>query len=81
MSVRRRWLTVKPLRKRPFEDDYTHKKQSGGSGQFARVKMTSNPREPGSGFEFESKIVGGNVPKEYIPGVEKGFKLTMAETA
>ncbi len=53
--------------------DYTHKKQTGGSGQFARVKLTIEPGEPGSEFEFESKIVGGNVPKEYIPGVEKGI--------
>ena len=51
--------------------DYTHKKQSGGSGQFARIKVTFSPNEPGNGFEFESKIVGGNVPKEYIPGVLK----------
>jgi len=57
--------------------DYTHKKQSGGSGQFARVKITIEPGEPGSGFEFESKVVGGNVPKEYIPGVEKGMKSVM----
>ncbi len=55
------------------EVDYTHKKQSGGSGQYARVKMVFEPSEPGEGFVFESKIVGGNVPKEYIPGVEKGL--------
>ncbi|MGB0907796.1 MAG: elongation factor G [Maricaulaceae bacterium] len=59
--------------------DYTHKKQSGGSGQFGRVKIKFAPGEPGTGFVFESKIVGGNVPKEYIPGVEKGIR-TMAET-
>ncbi|MEO1013664.1 MAG: elongation factor G [Pseudomonadota bacterium] len=53
--------------------DYTHKKQSGGSGQFGRVKMNIIPTEPGSGYEFESKIVGGAIPKEYIPGVEKGI--------
>ncbi len=53
--------------------DYTHKKQSGGSGQFARVKMVVTPTEPGSGYEFASKIVGGAIPKEYIPGVEKGI--------
>ena len=62
-----------------FEVDYTHKKQSGGSGQFARVKMILEPQEPGEGFAFESKIVGGNVPKEYIPGVEKGLQM-QAET-
>ncbi|KGB80675.1 elongation factor G [Rhodovulum sp. NI22] len=59
------------------EIDYTHKKQSGGSGQFARVKMVISPTEPGEGYSFESKIVGGNVPKEYIPGVEKGIKSVM----
>jgi len=59
------------------EIDYTHKKQSGGSGQFARVKMVITPTEPGEGYSFESKIVGGNVPKEYIPGVEKGIQSVM----
>ena len=59
------------------EIDYTHKKQSGGSGQFARVKMVIMPTEPGEGYSFESKIVGGNVPKEYIPGVEKGIQSVM----
>jgi elongation factor G len=54
--------------------DYTHKKQTGGSGQFARVKMTIEPNEAGKGFEFENKVVGGNVPKEYIPGVQKGVQ-------
>ncbi|MBK66572.1 MAG: elongation factor G [Rickettsiales bacterium] len=54
--------------------DYTHKKQSGGSGQFARVVMDFIPVEPGEGYSFESKIVGGNVPREYIPGVEKGVE-------
>ena len=54
--------------------DYTHKKQSGGSGQFARVKMTIEPLEPGGGYEFINKIVGGAIPKEYIPGVEKGIE-------
>ncbi len=56
------------------EIDYTHKKQTGGSGQFARVKIRFGPGEPGSGVTFESSVVGGNVPKEYIPGVEKGLK-------
>jgi len=57
-----------------FEVDYTHKKQSGGAGQFARVKLLLEPNEKGEGFAFESKIVGGNVPKEYIPGVQKGLE-------
>jgi len=59
------------------EIDYTHKKQSGGSGQFARIKLVLEPNEQGGGFVFESKIVGGNVPKEYIPGVEKGLRSAM----
>ena len=54
--------------------DYTHKKQTGGSGQFARVKMTIEPNEAGKGYEFLNKVVGGNVPKEYIPGVSKGVQ-------
>ncbi|HEX8165750.1 MAG TPA: elongation factor G [Beijerinckiaceae bacterium] len=57
--------------------DYTHKKQTGGSGQFARVKIVAEPNEPGAGYVFESKIVGGNVPKEYIPGVEKGLESVL----
>jgi elongation factor G len=54
--------------------DYTHKKQTGGSGQFARVKLLVEPNEQGAGYEFVNKVVGGNVPKEYVPGVEKGVK-------
>ena len=57
--------------------DYTHKKQTGGSGQFARVKLVLEPQEQGKGFEFEFKIVGGSVPKEYIPGVEKGVRSVL----
>ncbi len=57
--------------------DYTHKKQTGGTGQFARVKITFEPAEIGSGSSFESKVIGGNVPKEYIPGVEKGINSVM----
>jgi elongation factor G len=55
------------------EIDYTHKKQTGGTGQFARVKLVFEPGEAGSGFVFESKVVGGSVPKEFVPGVEKGL--------
>jgi elongation factor G len=62
---------------REAEIDYTHKKQSGGSGQFARIKLVISPTEIGEGYSFESRIVGGSVPKEYIPGVEKGIKSVM----
>ena len=61
----------------PVEHSYTHKKQSGGSGQFAEVKLNILPTEPGEGYSFESLIVGGSVPKEYVPGVEKGIKSVM----
>ena len=54
--------------------DYTHKKQTGGSGQFARVKMVIEPAEAGEGYVFENKVVGGNVPREFVPGVEKGVQ-------
>ena len=57
-----------------YEIDYTHKKQTGGAGQFARVKILFEPVEQGGGYQFESKVVGGNVPKEYIPAIEKGIK-------
>ena len=59
---------------RAAEVDYTHKKQTGGSGQYARVKIRFEPLPPGSGYQFENDVVGGNIPKEYIPGVEKGLK-------
>ncbi len=59
---------------RRAEIDYTHKKQTGGSGQFARIKLVLEPGEPGTGFVFDSQVVGGSVPKEYIPGVEKGLR-------
>ena len=62
---------------REAEIDYTHKKQTGGTGQFARVKLIITPTEPGEGYSFEAKVVGGSVPKEYIPGVEKGIKSVM----
>ncbi|HAT35788.1 MAG TPA: elongation factor G [Rhodospirillaceae bacterium] len=59
---------------KPYVCDYTHKKQSGGAGQFARLEIEFEPTEPGTGYQFESKVVGGSVPKEYIPGVEKGLE-------
>ncbi|MDP3317414.1 MAG: elongation factor G, partial [Devosia sp.] len=62
---------------RMVEHDYTHKKQSGGSGQFARIKFRIEPNEPGKGFEFVSEVIGGNVPKEYVPGVQKGVASVM----
>ncbi|OPX54443.1 elongation factor G [Oceanospirillum multiglobuliferum] len=61
------------------EDSYTHKKQSGGSGQFGKIDYRIRPGEPGSGFKFLSTVVGGNVPKEFWPAVEKGFKSMMDE--
>jgi elongation factor G len=62
---------------RPATVDYTHKKQTGGHGQYARVKITAEPAAPGTGFEFENEIVGGSVPKEFIPAVEKGLEGVM----
>ena len=61
---------------KPVDIDYTHKKQSGGTGQFGRVKVKLTPGERGSGFVFKDEVKGGNVPKEYIPAIEKGFRET-----
>ncbi|TCI02900.1 elongation factor G [Corallincola luteus] len=63
----------------PIEDSYTHKKQSGGSGQFGKIDYRIKPGEPNSGFTFASTVVGGNVPKEFFPAIEKGFKSMMEE--
>jgi elongation factor G len=62
-----------------IDDSYTHKKQSGGSGQFGEIDYRIKPGEPGTGFVFSSSVVGGNVPKEFFPAVEKGFKSLMGE--
>ncbi len=78
MSARRRWRIASISRSRS-RCRYTHKKQSGGSGQFAEIKIKVIPGERGSGFVFIDQIKGGNVPKEYIPSVEKGMRET-AET-
>ncbi len=63
----------------PLEDSYTHKKQSGGSGQYGKIDYRVRPGEVGSGFTFSSTVVGGNVPKEFFPAIEKGFRTMMAE--
>ncbi|MHA6719042.1 elongation factor G [Sphingomonas sp. RS6] len=63
---------------KPVDIDYTHKKQSGGTGQFGRVKVKLTPGERGSGIVFKDEIKGGNIPKEYIPAIEKGFRETAA---
>jgi len=62
-----------------IEDSYTHKKQSGGSGQFGKIDYRIKPGEPGSGYQFSSSVVGGNVPKEFFPAIEKGFAMLMEE--
>ena len=59
------------------DEDYKHKKQSGGSGQYGHVKFRMYPREAGSGFEFKNSVTGGNIPKEYIPKIEEGFEKAM----
>ncbi len=63
----------------PIDDSYTHKKQSGGSGQFGKIDYRIKPGEPGSGFTFTSTVVGGNVPKEFFPAIEKGFRGMMEQ--
>ena len=62
---------------RVFNVDYTHKKQSGGSGQYARVKIRFEPLPPGSGYQFENEVIGGSVPREFIPGVQKGLNSSV----
>lgn len=62
-----------------LEDSYTHKKQSGGSGQYGKIDYVIEPGEPGSGFQFESKVTGGNVPREYWPAVQKGFESSIVK--
>lgn len=62
---------------RVLQDSYTHKKQSGGSGQYGKIDYTIEPGEPGSGFQFESKVTGGNVPREFWPAVQKGFETSI----
>ncbi len=60
-----------------IQDSYTHKKQSGGSGQYGKIDYTIEPGEPGTGFQFESKVTGGNVPREFWPAVQKGFETSL----
>ncbi len=77
-SASRRWPTA---RRSPsaVEDGYTHKKQTGGSGQYAKIDYTIEPGEPGTGFVFVSGIVGGSIPKEFIPAVDKGFRTSVVK--
>jgi len=67
--------------KKPVDIDYTHKKQSGGTGQFGRVKFTVEPGERGTGIIFNDEVKGGNIPREYIPSVEKGIREVAASGA
>jgi elongation factor G len=69
------WVAYRETLARRADIDYSHKKQTGGSGQFARVKITFEPNERGLGYQFESKVPRGNVPKKYVRGVEKGLAL------
>lgn len=62
-----------------IDDSYTHKKQSGGSGQYGKIDYIIKPGDPGTGFVFSSKVVGGNVPKEFFPAIQKGFKGMMGQ--
>src|SRR3989442_8081095 len=62
---------------RAVTHDYVHKKQTGGHGQFARVKIVAEPTAPGMAFEFENEVVGGAVPKEFVPAVEKGLESVL----
>src|SRR5690554_7684768 len=62
-----------------IQDSYTHKKQSGGSGQYGKIDYIIKPGEPGSGFSFSSSVVGGNVPREFWPAVQKGFEVMRSE--
>ena len=62
-----------------IEDSYTHKKQSGGSGQYCKIDYTIEPNEVGAGYTFESVVVGGSVPREFWPAIDKGFKESMGK--